>query len=32
LKVLTQCAYDFPKMWIIVMKKIMLKLFMYYII
>ncbi len=21
LKVLTQCAYDFPKMWIIVMKK-----------
>jgi hypothetical protein len=32
LKVLTQYAYDFPKMWIIVTKKIMLKLFMYCII
>ncbi len=32
LKVLTQCAYDFPKMWIIVIKKIMSKLFLYYII
>jgi hypothetical protein len=32
LKVLTQCSYDFPKMLIIFMKKIMLKLFLYYII
>ncbi len=32
LKVLTQCAYDFPKMLTIVMKKKMSKLFMYYII